>query len=209
MMPNQHNSRTTTRWLPLRTHPTRLLRPGWSCGTRIGILPVHTERSECALSAVEGNEASPSLLAWPLAARHFLFDRYTCRAKNAASPLPSSKLPNLIVTEFSAAAPRNVRYIPLRLRKSLDTDTLNIATPVSRYFRHNPRRINKTAKISRHVFEHPIWMFVPSGASRARDLRHRMHARRLIGISESQFGKDPTVGRSRVARHDEVLQGSL
>ena len=46
----------------------------------------------------------------------------------------------------------------------------NLSAPLPRDFRPNSNPLNKTAKISRHVFEHPTRMFVPSGASRARDL---------------------------------------
>ena len=116
---------------------------------------------------------------WSLTTRHCTFDRYTCRTKNAVSSSTSSKLPNLIdtvshpcgmrispparpcntVLRAGSGAPRGegFRLLPLcapcYIVLHACTRHQNISTPVSRYFPRNSNPINKTAKISRHVFQ--------------------------------------------------------
>ena len=117
-------------------------------------------------------------------------DRYTCRTKNAVSSSPSSKVPNLIDTEFAPAAKgclhlgsscrttrlealpiSNLQLPPFRAcYVVLHTCTRhqNIATPLSRYFPCNSNCTNKTPKISRHVFRHPTRRLRPGRFGGAR-----------------------------------------
>ena len=118
-------------------------------------------------SRSEESRVSASGPAFPshsqLVTRHCIFDRYTCRTKNAVSPSPSSKLPNLIDTDSHPSRMRILRanIVSRRISPSappcyvvLHTAARrqNISAPLPRDFSRNFNGINKTATISRHVF---------------------------------------------------------
>jgi len=86
---------------------------------------------------------------------HTLADGHTGPSKNAVTPAASIKVEKLMGTESDRIPPWNIRYIALRLHKSLDRDAPNLSVPPPRVFPRNSSSINETAKISRYVFEHP------------------------------------------------------
>ena len=82
---------------------------GYKCRTKIAVSPstspelpkLMATEFNCDMPCNSALYAPPVFLSHaPLITRHCSFDRYTCRTKNAVTPFPSSKLPNLTDTLF-------------------------------------------------------------------------------------------------------------
>ena len=141
--------------------------------------------------------SAPTSNLQPLTSR---IDRYTYRSKIAVSPSPSSKVPNLIDTLFDSAASRclhlrsscttaRFEILPVSNLQFLTSGTCyvvlrnprtrqNISAPLPRDFRRNSNAINKTAKISRHVFGH--------------------FAKEVLSTDQSQLGGTTWVWQARI-----------
>ena len=142
----------------------------------------------------------------PLVTRHCSFDRYTCRTKNAVSPAPSTKLPNLIDTDFGPRPVRcnivlratsdpifnrvlscNIRYMAQRLRPAPAQISRH---PCQEIFRVTPIPSTKLPKYL-GTLAHPIRMRIlrANNVSRRIWYRHPAHeTRRPYRQTQSQFG---------------------
>ena len=155
-----------------------------------------------------------------LATRHCIFDRYTCRTKNAVRPAASSKLPNLIDTladpmriGILSGASRSEGSQPAAIIRSDDPGfsptqlcnvvlhacgaRQNLSVRVLRDFPRKPNPINKTAEISRHVFA--------SDQDANPESEHREPKAPSAAMPDSPTKRGatrPTGGRYRLARHN-------